>query len=206
MFVNGILLSVAEATSAGITGWALVECEMTDTVVFRLCAVLSITFNLAYYWLGGSGVVWARYTTLFISYLGQAGCFNCVFAVMELRFPPRTMGSAMALSMQCFAPLLCSINPLLADADPPLPLYWMVSLAICQFFWTFALPRAGKYLPTADAVRSKNANALANGTGAEDSGNDDPAMIPYEARNSHIDAPLHHEKKHNVVRPTRLAS
>ena len=45
MFVNGILLSVAEAISAGLTGWALVECEMTDTVVFRLCALLSITFN-----------------------------------------------------------------------------------------------------------------------------------------------------------------
>ena len=70
MFVNGILLSVAEAASAAITGWALVDWGVADTSVFRVCAILSITFNLAYFALGGVGAEWTRYTTLFNSYLG----------------------------------------------------------------------------------------------------------------------------------------
>lgn len=197
MFVNGILLSVAEAASAAITGWALVDWGVADTSVFRVCAILSITSNLAYFALGGAGAEWARYTTLFISYLGQAGCFNCVFAVMELRFPPRSMGSAIAVSMQFFAPLLCSANPLVASADSPFPLFWMVALASTQFVWTFLLPPPGQYMPSADSLRGDD------GAGAEGL---DGKMLPYEARNSHIDAPLHHEKVHNVVRPTRLAS
>ena len=98
MFVNGILLSVAEATSAGITGWAL-GC-MPDATVLRACAACSAFSNLAYFYLEGDPqLTWLRYVFLFMSYLGTAGCLNCVFVVMELRFPPQSMGSAIAVTM-----------------------------------------------------------------------------------------------------------
>ena len=98
MFVNGILLSVAEATSAGVTGWALGR--MADYTVFRACAACSAASNLAYYSLEGHPqLAWLRYLFLFMSYLGTAGCLNCVFVVMELRFPPQSMGTAIALTM-----------------------------------------------------------------------------------------------------------
>ena len=196
MFVNGILLSVAEAASTGVTGWALGV--MKDVTVFRVCALMNIIFNLTYFMLKGyEDLVWLRYSTLFLSYLGQAGCFNCVFVVMEMRFPPQQMASAIAMSMQVIAPLLCSLNPIIASSEAPIPLFWIVSLGCCQYFWSYALPPPGKYLPTTEEIEDDDNISRSSLDGK---------LLPYEARNSTIDDPLHHEKVHGVVRPTRIVN
>ena len=64
MFVNGMLLSIAEAISAGITGWAL---GLTaDYTVFRVCAICYAGFNLALYFLQDlPELYWIRYLCLF---------------------------------------------------------------------------------------------------------------------------------------------
>ena len=68
VFINGIVLSIAEAASSSITGIGM--SYFSDVTVTRLCAILSIVFNLLFYYAAGPEYPILQYIILFLGIFG----------------------------------------------------------------------------------------------------------------------------------------
>ena len=158
VFVNGILLSAAEATSTILTGIGLNY--MRDVTVTRLCAVLASIFNLMYYFLTVPEYPLLQYTVLFLAMLGMYGPYNVGYVIFELRLPPRNLGAGTSIIILFFGPLAISVMPFVAIAPQPTPLIVIVGLSILTFMWTLILPEAGKYIPKLEDGLSERKSIL----------------------------------------------
>ena len=114
-FMIGILLSLAEATAAIVTGMGLNH--MKDVNVVRLCATASIIFNSMYYYLASPNHPVLTYIVFFIGILGQYGPYNVSYVIFELRIPPKNLGSANSIIILFFGPLAMSAMPFVAIAE-----------------------------------------------------------------------------------------
>ena len=102
IFVNSIVLSFAESFSMGVTGLGMTLFKDTD--VSRCCAVIMGLFNALYYYYTDSANPLLQYLVLFLALVGQAGVYNCIFVIMELRIPPKNLGSSTNIIMLVIGP------------------------------------------------------------------------------------------------------
>ena len=109
IFVNSIILSFAEAFSMGITGVGMTKFK--DTTISRWCSCCMALFNWVYYFYTGPDQPFYQYAALFFALVGQAGAYNCIFVILELRIPPKNLGAATNIIMLVFGPLSYAILP-----------------------------------------------------------------------------------------------
>ena len=75
-----------------------------DTNVSRACAIVMGVFNAIYYYYTGPENPLLQYVVLFLALVGQAGVYNCIFVIMELRIPPKNLGSSTNIIMLVIGP------------------------------------------------------------------------------------------------------
>ena len=109
IFINSIVLSFAEASSMVITGLGMTYFK--DTNVCRVCALTMGLFNTVYYFFTGPEYPALQYSMLFLALLGQAGAYNCIFVIIELRIPPKNLGAATNIIMLVFGPIAVGLTP-----------------------------------------------------------------------------------------------
>ena len=68
-------------------------------------------FNAIYYFYADPEYPFFLYATLFIALVGQAGAYNCMFIIIELRIPPKNLGAATNIIMLIFGPLAVATTP-----------------------------------------------------------------------------------------------
>ena len=68
-------------------------------------------FNWVYYFYTGPDTPFLQYATLFMALVGQAGAYNCIFVILELRIPPKNLGAATNIIMLVVGPLSYAVLP-----------------------------------------------------------------------------------------------
>ena len=111
-FMMGILLALAEAAAAIVTGIGLNH--MRDVNVVRLCAITAVIFNTMYYYFASPDHALLSYIVFFIGMLGQNGPYNVSYVIFELRIPPKNLGSANSIIILFFGPLAMTAMPFVA--------------------------------------------------------------------------------------------
>ena len=154
IFVNSIVLSFAEAISMAITGIGMTYYK--DTNVSRVCAIFIGVFNFVYFYFTGPENPILQYAVLFLALVGQAGAYNCIFVIMELRIPPKNLGSAMNIITLVIGPTSYGFIPYIKMMNQPWPLYATLGMAASAFICTFLVCEPGKYLPKLDVSKTNS--------------------------------------------------
>ena len=201
VFMNGIILSAAEAASTIVTGIGLNY--MRDVTVTRLCAVLASIFNLMYYFLTVPEYPLLRNTVLFFAMLGMYGPYNVGYVIFELRLPPRNIGAATSIIILFFGPLAIAVMPFVAIAPQPIPLLVIVGLSILTFMWTLILPEAGKYIPKLEEALSERKSIIDADIISAKPKFHESSMLPFMNNSAFITELGHDEKAMNIHRPSR---
>ncbi len=83
---------------------------------------------------------------LWVSILAIGALVNAFYIMIELRVPPRQLGSSMVIILTC-GNLCASLAPNFGYLPPPLPLYVQLLLCMMIVLTVLKLPEAGLHLP-----------------------------------------------------------
>jgi hypothetical protein len=112
LFVNGMLLGAAEASSGTLSG-ILIAFTSTKKA-FLICSVGGMVFSTLNQFFTTPGSL-ISYTTLFLAIFGIGGMFNCMFVLVNLNVPTDKVGrvSTLGFGMSYLGSAVCPFIVLL---------------------------------------------------------------------------------------------
>ena len=133
--VNGLILGMAEMLSGVFVGIFITH--STPSLAFQSCSVVGVLFSTINQYLLVPGTLLA-YMSLFIAFLGIGGTYTCIYVLIGVLVPQKSVGKAMVL-ITTIGTCASLLAPLIALADAPVPFIVIASLMFFSMVTSYSL-------------------------------------------------------------------